>query len=317
MNWAKIIAFLALSVVASGQTQQPPPQTARQAVLEMLLGKAPNAFQKHLPENALDIFGKTDNGLLGMFSQQISMIQRQALNENKQLETFDVGPYLLVSETSQGNHRVRTEIAVDRDDLSGDEDQIELSLNVYKDGVIDRMPVVPNLILEMKEEKDIWRLNQLTLAIHVPLSDPEYVKGIAEDMRKTRQRMAEFGAMTSLHTMKALEVAHQKKNSAYTCNLVELGKGWEASADRPGYGGEGRDAKKDYAFKIADCSSSSFHITAEPVKNGPARRALCIDEAGAMRFANDGKGSSCISSGRSVEEMEGERSTGFIGGAID
>ena len=69
MNWAKIIAFLAVSVVASAQTQPtPPPQTARQAVLEMLLGKSPNAFQKHLPENALDIFGKTDNGLLTMFS---------------------------------------------------------------------------------------------------------------------------------------------------------------------------------------------------------------------------------------------------------
>ena len=108
MNWAKIIAFLALTVVASAQTQPPPPQTARQAVLEMLFGKTPNAFQKHLPENALDIIGKTDIGLLGMFSQQISIMQRQALSENKQLETFDAGPFLLVSETLQGRQQVRT-----------------------------------------------------------------------------------------------------------------------------------------------------------------------------------------------------------------
>jgi hypothetical protein len=316
MNWAKIIAFLALTMVASAQTQPPPPQTARQAVLEMLFGKTPNAFQKHLPENALDIIGKTDIGLLGMFSQQISIMQRQALSENKQLETFDAGPFLLVSETLQGRQQVRTEIAVDRDDLSGDDDQIELSLNIYKDGILDRLPVVPNLILDMKEEKHIWRLNQLTLAIHIPLSDPDYVKGIAEDMRKTRQRMAEYGAMTSLQTLKALEASVQKKTSTYTCNLTELGKGWEAVPGSDVNGEEGPNSRKDYVFKIADCSSSSFHIVAEPAKNGPARRALCIDDAGTTLFSDDGKGASCISSGRPVKEME-EAGSGRAMGAID
>src|ERR1043166_1329951 len=265
MNWAKIITLLAVSVVASAQTQQtPPPQTARQAVLEMLLGKNPNAFQKHLPENAIDIFGKTDSGLLAMFNQQISVIQRQALNENKQFETFDVGPFLLVSDVTQGKHQVRTEIAVDRDDLSGDEDQIELSLHVYKDGVLNKIPVVPNLIIDMKEEKDIWRLSQLTLAIHVPLSDPDYVQGIAEDMRKTRQRMVEYGAISSLNTIKVAELARQKKNLAYTCNLAEVGKGLEQENGESGGGMAGVDIKKDYVFKITDCSSSSLHITAEP-----------------------------------------------------
>src|SRR3954466_6736081 len=136
MNWAKIITLLMVSVMAAGaQTQTPPPQTARQAVLEMLFGKSPNAFQKHLPETALDIFGKTDIGLLSMVTGQVSMIQRQTMNSGQHVETFEAGPLLLVSESSQGTHQQRVEIAVDRDDLSGDEDQIELSMLIYKDGV--------------------------------------------------------------------------------------------------------------------------------------------------------------------------------------
>lgn len=313
MNWAKIIAFLALSVVAGGQTQQPPPQTARQAVLEMLLGKSPNAVQKHLPQNAIDIFGKADAGLLAMFTQKISLIQRQAINDNKQLETYDVGPFLLVSQTAQGNRQVRTEIAVDRDDLSGDEDQIELSLRVYKDGVMERMPVVPNLILDMKEEKDIWRLNQLTLAIHVPLSDPDYVQRIAEDMRKTRQQMVEIMAVGALQTLKTAETAHQKTHSgSYTCQLSDLGTAWQNLGGEPADSEGPANIKKDFTFKIADCSASGFHITAEPIKNGAARRAFCIDEVGAALFADNGKGETCISSGRPLSEMR-QDSDGAVG----
>jgi len=77
MNWAKIIALLAASVVAGAQTQ-PPPQTARQALLEMFFSKSPKAMQKHLPDEALDIFAKTDSGLTPMILSQISSFQQQA-----------------------------------------------------------------------------------------------------------------------------------------------------------------------------------------------------------------------------------------------
>ena len=200
--------------------------------------------------------------------------------------------------------------------LSGDDDQIELSLNIYKDGILDRLPVVPNLILDMKEEKHIWRLNQLTLAIHIPLSDPDYVKGIAEDMRKTRQRMAEYGAMTSLQTAQSPRRHLSKRKPQLTpATLLNWGKAGGCPGLRR-QRGEGPDSRKDYVFKIADCSSSSFHIVAEPAKNGPARRALCIDDAGTTLFSDDGKGATCISSGRPVKEME-EAGSGRAMGAID
>lgn len=309
MNWAKIIAFLALSVVAVAQTQPPPPQTARQAVLEMFFSKLPKAFERHLPENAMATFGKTDSGLISMFNAQVASIQQQVMNGRQHVETFEAGPLLLVSDTSEGNHQQRIEVAVDRDDLSGDQDQIELSLHVYKDGVIDRMPVLPNLILDMREEKNIWRLSEITLAVHVPLSDPDYVKGIAEDMRKTHQRMAEYQAIASLRAMRAAETAHQKTSSGgYICNIADLGRGLDVA------GAAELGLKPSYVYKITDCSSSSFHITAEPAKDGPARRALCIDESGTPRFSEDAKGSTCISSGKSIDELEKDNGGGVMVG---
>jgi len=68
MNWAKIITLLAVSVVASSQTQQTPPQTARQAVLEMLFSKSPKAFEKHVPEQALEIFQAHQDEIRLIFS---------------------------------------------------------------------------------------------------------------------------------------------------------------------------------------------------------------------------------------------------------
>ena len=45
-----IIFFSRLSTISSlAQTQAPPPQTARQALIEMFLSKNPDAFTKHLP----------------------------------------------------------------------------------------------------------------------------------------------------------------------------------------------------------------------------------------------------------------------------
>ena len=190
------------------------------------------------------------------------------------------------------------------------------SPNIYKDGILDRLPVVPNLILDMKEEKHIWRLNQLTLAIHIPLSDPDYVKGIAEDMRKTRQRMAEYGAMTSLQTLKALEASVQKKTSTYTCNLTELGKGWEAVPGSETSTGRRALIQGKIMFsrlRIALHPASTLSRNRQRMARHGGRCALMMQ--GRHFFSDDGKGASCISSGRPVKEME-EAGSGRAMGAI-
>jgi len=310
MNWAKIITLLAVSMVAGAQTQELPSQTARQALLEMLFSKSPHAFEKHMPEHVLEVFNKADSGWASKFMAPLLALQRQATMEGQHLETFETGPLLFTGEAMQGNHQQRLEIAVERDDLSGEDDQIELSLHIYKDGMPDRLPVVPNLILDMKQEKDIWRLSQITVALHIPLSDPDYVEGIAEDMRKNHQRTVEFGALGSLQQMKEKELARQKKSSGYTCDLSELGFAAEASTV-PGSVPAVPTANppaKDYRFKITRCSASGFEISAEPLKGSVAHKAFCIDEAGPAKFSEDGNSSTCISSGKSIEEMYREDS---------
>jgi len=70
----------------------------------------------------------------------------------------------------------RVEIIIERDDLVGDGDEIELSLHPYLEGKPEPLPVIPRLIVSMKREKDVWKLNEVTLAVHVPLSDPDYLR---------------------------------------------------------------------------------------------------------------------------------------------
>ena len=310
MNWAKIITFLAVSVVASGQTQQtPPPQTARQALLEMLFSKSPKAFEKHMPEHVLEVFNKADGGWASSYMGPLAALQRQATQEGQHLETFETGPLLLSGEGMQGNHQQRIEVAVERDDLSGEDDQMELALHIYKDGMPDRLSVIPGLIIDMKQEKDIWKLNQITVTLHIPLSDPDYIAGIAQSMRKNRERMVEFGVLGIVQQMKEKELLRQKKSAGFTCNISDLGFAAEAST-MPAAGEQAPSTPptKDYSFKISDCSTSGFEIIAEPLKGSGGRRAFCVDEAGSAKFSDDGKSSSCVSSGKPIEEMYSEGS---------
>jgi len=166
-------------------------------------------------------------------------------------------------------------------------------------------------------------LSQITVAIHIPLTDPDYLKGIAESMRKTRQRMVEMGAVGTLQNLKGAEVSFQKSSSrGYTCSLPDLGKAGELAATGRMFGqttDDGSEKRSDYVFKIAECSASGFHITAEPTKGGAAKRAFCIDESAQPRFADDGKGSTCISGGKQLNEMYSEEGEGRVTGlgAID
>jgi hypothetical protein len=159
----KFICFLLLlSVVASvalAQTQAPPPpQTARQALLEMFTGKKDDSFQKHLPDAALHTLVRKGSNPQTSVVAQFSMFARQAQLQGNHLETFDVGSLLLSVEQNGG--REKLEVFVERDDLQGDEDQIELSFKYYENAELQVLPVVPRLIFSMQTEKEVWRLEK-------------------------------------------------------------------------------------------------------------------------------------------------------------
>jgi hypothetical protein len=113
----------------SAQTPAPP-QTARQALIETF-GSAPNHLEKHLPDVTRKTLQKLDSGDGRSLLSQFSMIAQQAKGGGATLQTFDSGP-TLVSVDQSDKTAEHVEITVERDDLMGDEDQIELALHMTK-----------------------------------------------------------------------------------------------------------------------------------------------------------------------------------------
>ena len=142
--------------LAAQSTESPPPQTARQALIEMFLAKSPSAFLKHLPDAAKQtLVHKSDTPETSILLK-FSGAAREFGAQGGQLETFDVGPNIMVTEEKSSHERV--EIAVEHDVSNGEEDEIELSVHVFKDGQPESLPVIPRLIFTFKQEKVIWKL---------------------------------------------------------------------------------------------------------------------------------------------------------------
>src|SRR5437588_1862282 len=133
-----VVAF-ASSISLQGQTPQPLPQTARQALIEMFLGKSADALQKHLPEVARKALVRKSDTPETSLVQKIAMIGQQMTAQGEHVESFDAGPMLLVSEQSGGREKV--EVMVEHDSLMGEEDEIELSIHVYRNGEPEFLPV--------------------------------------------------------------------------------------------------------------------------------------------------------------------------------
>jgi hypothetical protein len=153
-----LLAGIAGSFSLSAQTpaatnQTPPPQSARQALIEMFIGKGTDDFAKHLPEDARRALihqGETPETSTVL---KIASIGRQISAQGEHTETFDVGPNMLIIQDQNGHQKI--EVAVEHDSLLGEEDEIELSIHIYKDGELQSLPIIPRLIFTMKPEKEI------------------------------------------------------------------------------------------------------------------------------------------------------------------
>ncbi|HWZ81823.1 MAG TPA: hypothetical protein VNW47_04325 [Terriglobales bacterium] len=284
---------------ASAQTD-PPAQTARQALLEVVLAQNPDAVQKHVPNAARKtLFGDGDTRLpilrqLASFRQGIAM-------EGGKLETFDAGPVLLKVADEPAQREI--EIIVERDDLAGDGDEIELSLHVYRQGQPEPMPIVPRLVLLLKQEKDIWKLDEITVALHMPLSDPDYVKGL----QKITNSGFEASAIGAVQAINTAEISYSASfpERGYACKLAKLGGSATSQEPDPEHAmliddtmASGR--RDGYYFSLRGCGTppaSRYRVEAVPVDPDTEMRAFCSDESGVVRYASDGKAATCLSEG--------------------
>ena len=291
----------------------PPAQTARQALIEMFFGQSANHLEKHLPDVTSRSLRKlgAPNGADAL--SQFSMMATQA-RDGTNLQTFDTGSTLLSADDPQGNGKV--EITVERDDLVGDEDQIEVALHMTRNGKEETLPFIPRFTFAMKMESDIWRLNEVSVTVRVPLADPNFLKSVEDHQRAQNEQMA----MWSMQMVSRAEKARQSAQGSFACGLSTLAsfsKGGAASGvyfDPDLASGK----KNGYIFAISACDASHYKLVAEPVGADSGQRAFCSDESGTIRASADGKAVTCIRNGQPTEyKASAVRATGVVGGVVE
>jgi TonB family protein len=285
------------------QTQQAP-QTARQALIEMFFGTAPNHLERHLSDSTRNTF-KRMSGTGGMsMLDEFSMFANMTKGGGVKFETFDTGPTLLQAEEVEQNEK--TEITVESDNLSGDDDEIELTLHITKEGNEQPLPFIPHFTFIMKTEADIWRLNEIRAEVRIPLADPEFLKNIERQNGKQNEQGAQLGMRMIIGAQNSYHQAH----GTYACNLSGL---MGRSQNNGSFADLATGKHGGYVYAISGCDSTQYKVVAEPEINDSGQRAFCSDEGGTMRAASDGKATTCLSSGEAVagEAVAGQHATGL------
>jgi len=311
-------------------TVQPLPQTARQALLEMFFSKTPGIFEEHLPTATRAALEKARSTSGTSVLDVLSAITSQLSARGLQTQTFEAGPTLMLIEDPQAHSRF--EITVDRDDLRGEEDEIQLSFHSSKDGEIQTAGAKFGLTVTMKQETGSWRLNQVTVAVGVSLTDPEFLKTL-ETPRKpmisstgssgtpssdtpTPATMGalraayETAAIGGVRTLVTAEVVYMSTYAhGFTCMLSDLGGMGRGDAPT-----EHRamlidpqladGTKNGYVFELTGCDgppASKFRISAVPADTKYGIRAFCSDQGAAIRFSPDGGADTCLSLGKPLQ----------------
>lgn len=299
---ALAIALAGTSLTAQDQ-QTPPPQSARQALIEMFLGKGENDLAKHLPDVTRKALIRKDESPESSIVLRIAAIGRSMAAQGRTVETFDTGPNILVTE--EPDHE-RVEVAVEHDSLMGDQDEIELSIHGYKDGQEEHLPVIPRLIFTLKQDNDVWRLTEITVAGHIPLTDPDYLKGLRKQQDEANEQMAQMRVNMIVNGQKAYSAAHP--DIGYACALSSLvpQKTESTDAERTPASfdpGQGSEEWNGYRFTLNGCGgtpSAKYRLAAAPIDSDSTGKTFCADESGKIKFVTTGKPSSCFSGGQEL-----------------
>ncbi|HET7205073.1 MAG TPA: hypothetical protein VFI95_00705 [Terriglobales bacterium] len=318
-----LMALVVASFPVSAQNVHSP-QSARQALLDMFFGQ-PGSFEKHLP-NATRTALRTAAGNGPSILDQISLFTALAKAPGSHVQTFDTGSTLLAFNDDRTQSKF--EVNIEKDDLRADEDEIEVSFQAYKDGQPQSTAVSPRLTFLMKQEARIWKLNEISLTVRVPLADPEFLKTVVNTIQQQQalrtatensaamhpsagaamyQQPNDAAALASFRNILNAEVTYASTYPAhgYTCVLSDL----------DGFGADTPDehhamliptrlasGKKDgYVFSLTGCSSTParhFQLVATPAAPGMRARTFCADQSGLVRESLDGHGATCLSSGK-------------------
>ena len=305
-----------LALMSPMAAQQSTPQTARQALLEMFFSKTPGTLVKHLPAVTKASLDKA--GVLEKL-QAYSSMAGEYETQGRTLQTFETGSVILATDDPKTGQKM--EVRVETDTLNGEEDDLELSFQTYKSGQAQRTPFMPRLTFTMKQEEGVWKLYEISVAVHLPLTDPDLLKTITEKTQpqtgsvpSSHNQPSAFQsngvhnnaqAGTAMKTILAAEATYASRypTIGYTCTLSDLDGfgGGEPNEHQamliPSGLASGR--RYGYTFTLSGCGTApahSFQLTAVPTMNAPAQTIYCGDQSGTVRSSN-GSAASCLASG--------------------
>lgn len=310
----------ALSLYSLAQTPAPPPQTARQALIEMITNGG-DAIIKHLTVEVQDLL-KSPGA-----SDRLKMTIGSAKAESG-TETFDTGDILFAY--NDPSKKERYEVHVESEDFSSDEDSFLLSVHNFHEGkeIDGPFPLsASRFTVSLKLQQNIWRLNKISVQVDAPVGDQEFVKNTfhlgtfglgatAGDFAvATPQTSIQFGTGSDLArpgeqtavppeqivfllTFAERGFATAHPDTGFTCSLKDLSEasknmGLNEQANAGTYNG--------YRYALSGCEgmpSGSFQIVAEPLLAANGAKAFCSDATGNIRASNDGRGATCLTHGQ-------------------
>ena len=319
----RVLSVLAVAAICSsalsGQ-EGSTPQTARQALLEMFFSKTPGTLVKHLPavtRAALEKSGALAN--LQHYSLSASQLQTQGTN----FQTFETGSVLLSGEDPKTGQKL--EVTVENDALRGDQDDIELSFQSYKNGEAQRTPFMPRMTFTMKQEVRVWTLNEISVTVRLPLADPDLLKALTESMKAresantfvtphaqvtTSTAGSDAQVIAAMRTILTAEITYATSypRVGYTCTLSDLdGFGGSEPNEHQAMlinSGLASGKRFGFVFTLSGCGgapAASFHLSAAPSANTFGRKTFCADQSGTIRSSDDGNAAACFAGGTPVQ----------------
>ncbi|MGZ4873200.1 MAG: hypothetical protein ACXVK3_15475, partial [Candidatus Angelobacter sp.] len=271
---ALLLVFSASTLFA--QTQAPaPPQTPRQALIEIITGGEQGAM-KHLTvemQKSLEGNGKNKP------SQELAVFD-QIKAASSEFQVFESGQVLLAANDSKSHEKF--EVHVDSDDLSGDTDNIDISFHQFRDGVETEVPyaaLLSRFTIGLKQQQNVWRLNELSVNIKVPLGDPKLLEKFGNGMPGMIGGKIGGGSAGKPENPRDLPpkeaimmvafaestFANMHPDVGFTCSLADLAEFNPFNVDTRIFSGE---PYRGYKFALSGCQgkpSGSFHLIAEPV----------------------------------------------------
>jgi hypothetical protein len=177
----------------------------------------------------------------------------------------------------------------------------------------------------MKQEARVWKLNEISVTVRLPLADPDLLKALTEHMRSPQSANASVTPHTQFTTsaagndaqviaaMRAIltaEVTYATSypRAGYTCTLSDLDGfgGGEPNQHQAMLINSGLASGKrfGFVFTLTGCGgapATSFHLSAAPNANTFGRKTFCADQSGTVRSSDDGNPSTCFASEAPVQ----------------